>query len=74
MSFYGVDYRHIVVNHWKFCEEHGREECLQCRCDYRLENNHESNLYVILDGLLLDRDFDLDVRLVLFAFIRGCGS
>lgn len=63
---YGVNYSHIVVNDWKFCKEHGREECLQCRCDYRLENNHTSDLYEILDTILLERDFDLDVRFAPF--------
>ncbi|EPT04373.1 hypothetical protein FOMPIDRAFT_1021999 [Fomitopsis schrenkii] len=68
---FGVNYKHIVVNDWKFCEAHGREECLQCRCDYRLENNHASNLYAILDSLLLDRDFDLDQRMSRHTYNRG---
>ncbi|KZT65598.1 hypothetical protein DAEQUDRAFT_768763 [Daedalea quercina L-15889] len=65
------NWRWIVVNSWKFCEEHGREECLQCRCDYRLENNHASDLHLILDALLLDRDFDLDKRMSRHAYNRG---
>lgn len=60
-----------MVRAWNFCQEHGQEECSQCGCDYRLENNHTSDLYEILDDLLLDRDFDLDKRMSRHAYNRG---
>ncbi|KAH9836477.1 uncharacterized protein C8Q71DRAFT_758110 [Rhodofomes roseus] len=65
------NWRFIIVNGWKFCQEHGQEQCDRCRCDYRLENNHTAALHEILDELLLDRDFDLNMRMSRHAYNRG---